>query len=222
MSLLPDVPNRPQTQDGGQDPQMDCFEENAASMSRLLGGNLTVRQAELWLYEHGDNPAGGTDINIGSRLLTAYNMPNHVAAQGLEDAANRGHYCFALVVSNASGIPTVNGGHLHYVTYLGEGWYRNPANGTRVNSPALAPTYTGKCVEIDLPAEVAPRPTQEETAMLIVRQEDTGAIYTYGPNGLRHVGPQEMAVIQALANAGAKMVEIHVDNAGALAGIPAV
>lgn len=160
MIPLPDVPNVPQTSAGGGYPQFDCFEECAVSIAQHFRDvpdvqQFTVRQCEDRERSLGGNPAQGTTLEIGAATLRSFGIPAHVAAQPLDDAANRDHYSVPLVIANIHGIPEPGGGHPHFCVGLGGGWYRNPANGSRTNSPALAPTYSGKCVEIDIPADQA-------------------------------------------------------------------
>lgn len=151
--MLPDVPNRPQTSAGGQYPNEDCFEENSVSLANRFGfTGHSVREAEQWEAAHGGSPQNGTALSVGSALLKAWRIPNSVRYQSLDAAASRNHYFIALVKSSYQGIPQAGGPALHFVTYLGEGWYRNPANGTLVNSPPLGPAYTGEGIEINLNA----------------------------------------------------------------------
>jgi hypothetical protein len=155
--VLIDVVNIPQTRRGGEFPQFDCFEENCVALLRHFAGApgivpASVFQIEQWLSEHGDFPGDGTPLALGAACLTAHGLPSHVASQPIDDAAGRSHYSIPLVLASPQGIPLAGGPDGHYVTYLGEGWYRNPANGVLTNSPRLAPAYTGQCIEIDVDA----------------------------------------------------------------------
>jgi hypothetical protein len=154
--MLTDIVNVGQTTAGGAFPQLDCFEENAhALLVHFVGPGVaqaTVAELEQWLAAHGGDPSQGTTLDLGAQCLTAHGLPSHVAVQGLDVAASHGHYSIPLVRSTEQGLPSISGTDLHYVTYLGDGWYRNPANGTLTSTPSLALAYTGECIEVDVQA----------------------------------------------------------------------
>jgi hypothetical protein len=156
--VLTDVVNIGQTTAGGQFPQKDCFEENASALLRHFAGvpgvaQATVADLEQWLIAHGGDPSQGTTLELGAACLTAHGLPSHTTRQPLEEAADRQHYSIPLIRSTDAGLPAALGSQGHYVTYLGGGWYRNPANGTLANSPAVLPAYSGYTIEVDVQAD---------------------------------------------------------------------